>query len=220
MTLALGAIMDIVKLQNFRGINQAQSQWCWAAAAASIYNYYGSHATPARTSQPQCAFVQDQIKVCGCLRGLRNGSCFKKRCWNPAANLPEHLNLELTRWGLLEFPINCDGTEQRFGDRVFSGGFDWHEVAAYIDAGRPIGLRVMVSMDLTGSASHFLIIVGYHRRPAERMVIWDPYYGERHLTLEELNSLYGPLEQKYLTKQAPAAERFDMKNPGRTPSHL
>ena len=41
---------------------------------------------------------------------------------------------------------------------------------------------------------------------ADRIVIWDPYLGERHLTLEELKRLYGPLEQKYLTKQASAPD--------------
>jgi hypothetical protein len=191
--------MGVVRLKNFRGINQAQDQWCWAAAAASIYNYYGAHATPERISQPQCAFVPDQVRGFSCRLKLRNGSCFKESCPNPDTNRPEQLKRELQKWDLLEFAIDCDGTEQRCGDRVFSGGFDWQEVETYIDAGRPIGIRVMVSMGFTGAVSHFLVIVGYYRRPAERIVIWDPNYGERHLTLDELTSLYGPLEQKYLT---------------------
>jgi hypothetical protein len=200
--------MEPVMLEGFEGIKQAQLDWCWAAAAASIYNYYAARAKSGQEKRPQCSFIRDQIKgVRACSRepGF-DGKCLKKHCANPVTSKPEHLNLELTKNHLLKFQINCDGTLQRSGNLVSFGGFDWDEVRTNIDLGHPIGLRVMVSKSFLGTVSHFLVITGYYRPPAERVVIWDPYSGHRDLTLDELKSCFGPLEQKYLTQQD-SAER-------------
>ena len=195
--------MKAVTLQGFNGIKQAQNEWCWAAAAASIYNWYGIRANPGSAPRPQCKFIRDQIKgTAACLRHAFDGKCLSERCPNPVTSRPEHLNLELQKYGLLRFSINCDGTTQSLDNHVCYGGFDWHEVRTNIDDGCPIGLRVMVSRDWLGTISHFLVIIGYYPPPAERVVIWDPFTGRQDLTLDELTLSYGPLEQKYLTKQA------------------
>jgi hypothetical protein len=207
--------MEPVILESFRGVFQAQPDWCWAAANASIYNYYGARAKPIRVVQPQCVFIIDQEGIDGCCRPDRPGTCIKSQCFNRATSVPEHLNMELAKYGLLEFSVNCDGTDQKKGTLLSHGGFDGDEVRRYIDTGRPIGLRIVVSMDGDKPISHFLIIIGYYPVAADRIVIWDPYLGERHLTLEELVYLYGPLEQKYLTKQAPGLEKFTVHDPKR-----
>jgi hypothetical protein len=196
--------MEPVMLKGFTGVRQAQLDWCWAAAAASIYNYYAGHATPKRKEKSQCSFVHDQIKgVTACLLRRFNGRCREEHCANPATSKPEHLNFELKDYHLLSFSINCDGTVQKKGNLASFGGFDWTEVRNNIDLGHPMGLRVMVSRNFLGTVSHFLVIIGYYRPPAERLIIWDPFSGRRDLTLDELKWCFGPLEQKYLTNQDP-----------------
>jgi hypothetical protein len=202
-----------VRLVNFHGITQAQFEWCWTAVTASIYNYYGARATPPRQSQPQCVFVRDQFKgLDGCLRNPRPGTCLETRCFDPSTSMPGHLNIELRDYDLLDISVNCDGTDTKRGEEVFHGGFDWHEVRTNIDAGRPIGLRVMVSFDEIGPISHFLVVIGYYPIPGDRIVIWDPFLGEKHITFEELAFLYGPPEQKYLTKQA-SSDKYKVNDP-------
>jgi hypothetical protein len=194
--------MQPVMLHGFKGIRQAELNWCWAAAAASIYNYYAAHEKPRRCEKPQCAFIKDQIKDArGCLRNAFDGKCRTLRCANPVTSRPEHLNTELRNNHLLRFSVNCDGTVQRKGNLTSYGGFDWSEVRANIDDGCPIGLRVMVSKSFLATISHFLVIIGYYALPEDRVVVWDPFSGRRDFTLDEIKSSFGPLEQKYLTKQ-------------------
>jgi hypothetical protein len=202
-----------VMLPNFQGERQAQQQWCWAAAAASIYNYYGATVNPIRSAQPQCVFVSDQEGVDGCTLNPRPGTCIKTQCFNRATSIPEHLNIELAKYDLLEFSVTCDGTDQRLGDHVFHGGFDGDEIRTYIDSGRPIALRVLLAIVDDRPISHFVIITGYYPVAADRIVIWDPYVGEQHLTQEEFRSLYGPLEQKYLTKYPSPLAKFTVVDP-------
>jgi len=198
--------MEPVVLENFQGVLQAQPDWCWAAATASIYNYYGARVKQIRKAQPQCVFVRDQESVDGCRLPIRPGTCIQTQCYNPTTSTPERLSVELQKYDLLEFIVICDGTQQRLGDHLYYGGFDADEIRTYIDADKPVGLRVLSSIAGREPVSHFLVVFGYYPVAADRIVIWDPYLGERHLTLEELKRLYGPLEQKYLTKQASAPD--------------
>jgi hypothetical protein len=206
-----------VRLEGFKGVRQAQDQWCWAAAAASIYNFYGAQASPSRLWQPQCVFVRDQERnLDGCLLNPRPGTCIGSQCFNPATSVPEHLNRELKDYDLLECSVTCDGTDKIVDNRVYHGGFDGNEIRTWIDGGRPIGLRVCVSIVDDEPVSHFVIIIGYYPVDADRIIIWDPDIGERHLTQEEFQFIYGPLEQKYLTKQA-AAAKYSVVDPKAMP---
>jgi hypothetical protein len=192
-----------VTLDQFVGVRQAQDQWCWAAVAASIHNYFATIAYPQREPLPQCVFVTHQLEALGggCRKKSVPKACATEKCFNPKANRPSHLNWQLERCGLLHVSINCDGTDQVHDGKIFHGGFDAFEVAAAIDAGCPVALRVLLRIENGHAISHFLVIVGYESRSLERFVIWDSNFGYRYLTLNELLFLYGPLEQKYLTQQ-------------------
>lgn len=198
-----------VTLRGFRGVRQAQDEWCWAAAAASIYDYFAAQAMPPRPPRAQCRFIAEQFPgIDGCLQGGRPDACLTEKCFNPAANRPSHLNTPLRRHGLLRAQINCDGTEQRGEDGLLhDGGFDALEVRRSIDEGCPVAIRVLLRVQNGNPISHFLIIVGYEPETLERFVLWDPNVGTRYLTFDEVQLLYGPLEQKYLTRQQPSTTR-------------
>lgn len=196
----------LVELPNFVGVRQAQSEWCWAAAAASIYNYFAVHAEPPRDKRSQCFFVDRQFRGIGaCFKENTPGDCTTRRCFNPAANKPGHLNYELQLDGLLTAQINCDGTDQmgHWDLKLHHGGFDALEIKAAIDGGCPIALRLLLRVENGQPISHFLVIVGYDLASLDFFKIWDPNRGFRYLSLEELVFSYGPLEQKYLTQQSP-----------------
>jgi hypothetical protein len=195
-----------MELPHFVGIRQAQTEWCWAAAAASIYNYFACRAEPPRATRPQCFFVDRQFPNSSpCFEQMQPKACRTDQCFNPAANKPGHLNDELRKDHLLAAQINCDGTDQvgQWDRRIHHGGFDALEIKKAIDGGCPIALRVLLRIEDGQPISHFLAIVGYDPASLDRFKIWDPDRGFRYLSREEVLLSYGPLEQKYVTRQKP-----------------
>ena len=119
-----------VRLDQFEGVLQAESEWCWAAATASIFNYYASRSSGTRaTVARQCRFVPylEPGVAHPCLRYDKDEplrECRASGCANPFANMPEDLQFELSRYGLLECEkIPFDGVARACGGRVVQGWF-------------------------------------------------------------------------------------------------
>src|SRR5262249_46706634 len=91
-----------VMLQGFLGVSQAQTQWCWAAAAASIYNYYRTLAGDKWPELRQCDYVKCQLKKPGCFSQPRPASCLDSHDLNRDADEQGQLYDELKRLGLLD----------------------------------------------------------------------------------------------------------------------
>lgn len=195
----------IVKIRNFSGVRQAELNWCWVAATASIYNYFATRSTLRPGDQPQCVFVGDQIMPppYACRYAPKHPiprDCLGHRCANPAAARPEYLSKELDKYGLMDYEAPLDGNTYRFDRRTVYGGFDMQEVRDAIDRRCPVGLRVSTSPINDMPNFHFLVIYGYHALPEDRLVVWDPARGEIHATAEEITRMYGTIQNKYITR--------------------
>jgi hypothetical protein len=196
-----------IKIRNFIGVRQAELNWCWVAATASIYNYFAgrSHLRPGH--QQQCVFVSDQIipPPYACRYAPKHPiphDCLGHRCANPSAAQPDYLSKELDKYGLLDYEVPLDGTTWTFGRRIVYGGFDVQEIRDAIDRRCPVGLRVSTSPVGGMPNFHFLIVIGYHPLPEDRMILWDPAKGEVHATAEEIVGMYGRIQNKYVTRMA------------------
>jgi hypothetical protein len=132
---------------DFKGQFQKQTNWCWAAACASVNNFYND-TDPARhpRSYEQCEIVGDQCPG-------------KQCCEDPGqCNVQGWLDIALTFVGHLNKFVEGAPTE--------FGGFAviQHE----IDNKRPVAVRI----ELANGREHFVVIYGYG--PDFQLVVWNP----------------------------------------------
>jgi hypothetical protein len=93
--------------------HQLQTNWCWAACAASASLFYDR-----RSRWAQCVLVNAELKGRSCCQDGAAAAC----------NRPHYLDRALRRTG-------------NFRERR-AGAVPWATVRAEIDAGRPVGARV------------------------------------------------------------------------------
>jgi hypothetical protein len=123
---------------------QHEPYWCWAAVATSVSLYYD----PAST-WTQCSVVNRQLGRRDCCRHGNGSAC----------NIPGSGTQALTLVGRLRQHLFTAAT--------------FNQVTAEIDAGQPLGIRIVWS---GGSAAHILAIAGYYTRH-NMIALEDPLYG-------------------------------------------
>nr|MDO8114920.1 papain-like cysteine protease family protein [Candidatus Sigynarchaeota archaeon] len=97
----------------FTMLHQAQTQWCWAAVAASVSSFFNS-----LTTWTQCSIVNAELGRNDCCNNGSSANC----------NRPWYLDRALTRTG------NFQSVQARSGT--------FNEVVTEIDAGRPLCIRI------------------------------------------------------------------------------
>jgi hypothetical protein len=142
--LLLGAANPTVL--DFDGEWQQQTQWCWAAACASISRYYQDVLHNGR-EKPQCEIVQQVI-------GFRDRDC----CADPGA-----CNVQ----GPMDAGLVCVGHFRRLTD----GPVPLSEIRTELQAGRPVGVRVI----LANGAEHIVVIFGCDDNA--KLHVWNPARG-------------------------------------------
>lgn len=76
------------------------------------------------------------------------------------------------------------------------------EIRRAIDRRCPVGMRVSTSPIGGMPDFHFLIVIGYHPLPEDRMILWNPAQGEVHATAGEIVRTYGRIQNKYMSRMA------------------
>jgi hypothetical protein len=196
--------------EKFEGTYQATDNWCWAAAAATVANFYAYYANTAAQHVPQCIFVDhchlpracDSSDRSGC-RGL-TGSKQSPTCKiNHEMDKPNFLNLVLRRHGMLEVSIArrarrrhpIPGVTLNGAELVSGPELDFDEIKALLDHGRLVCLR-----RVRGKVRHFLIIYGCETYPDNDFYVWDPANGADVIEADRFEQEYGPFSHKIITR--------------------
>ncbi len=155
---------------SFRALNftldeQVASQWCWAAVTAGVRNFYSIAGAP-KVLQCQVA-TEILARATTLCRTISKGSALIPAALRepPAVshdnNLPEPL--DLARYHVLA-AINPN---------PFSNALSFARVAAEIDAGRPVVVRIGWEPD--ASKGHYIVISGYGRKNSvDYLYVQDP----------------------------------------------
>lgn len=122
----------------FKMQRQAQSQWCWAAVAASVAAFYNNG-----TSQTQCDLVNGVLGLSDCCTNGSSANC----------DVPASLKDALRRVG--HWASSC------------AGAASWQDLDLEIHAGRPVAAQIsligggahFVTIVGTGTPSDTKIIV-------------------------------------------------------------
>lgn len=132
---------------------QTQTNWCWAALTASVYDYY----TPVLVPSPvtQCSLANWATKLTNCCAASPAAAC----------NIPYQPEVALAHVKCLNAPM-------------LSRSLTMAEVIIEIGNSKPIGIRVAAG----GNVGHALAVVGYdvtNPRPELATIdTKDPYWGE------------------------------------------
>ena len=146
---------------------QQQSEWCWAAVAASIAAFYGD--TPAKS---QCELATHYLGLPCCIDPL------------PAAPPPRWAG---NRSFTLDVPLQV---LKHLAAPVIPDVMSFEDIVKDIDAGKPICCHIRWATAAPHDG-HFNVIVGYVRELRE-LVIHDPYatYGHSTLPYDTFKSNY------------------------------
>ena len=160
--MATPAPASIVK--GFVMQHQQQHNWCWAAVAASIQNFF---------NPPASQVTQCQIAT----RAFPNisGGCESGGKPNTACNLPNSLTTVLGAW-------------HRLAAAPILRPLSFSEIQRTIDAGFPIPLRIVWDDDPT--TAHVAVITGYIPGAIPRVQVDDPFYDRSVVDLQTLVSAY------------------------------
>jgi hypothetical protein len=142
---------------------QCHSNWCWAAVAASVVEYYD----PA-SGTAQCEVAN---------RDLRREDCCAAECGDG--------NVDFNVTNVLASPLNRFHCFERL-KRMRRAAPD--EVLTEMTAGRPLCVRSVWA----GGGAHFLVVVGYRRRGENDPVLSlaDPYWGYSEYTYSRFSKHY------------------------------
>jgi hypothetical protein len=157
---------------------QLQTEWCWAAVAASIGTFY-------QDAQPkqQCELATELLFTPCCIDPLPPPP---PPAWQ--GNAPYALD------GALKLIKHLNGD-------LVAQPLSFEQVVAEIDAGSPVCCHIEW-VDAAGLRGHFNAIVGYDRQTQD-VIVRDPYapYGESTLPYETFKSNYhgGAWDQTYKT---------------------
>jgi hypothetical protein len=137
---------------------QRHTEWCWAAVSTSVERFFDPS-----SELVQCKVVSRELHkaCCGKLDKDQARTC----------NIPETLDGPLRKLGWLQKgPIE--------------GTLSFEAIRGEIDAGRPVGVRILwrAESDLTGS--HFIAIAGYRVTAAgvPFVILRDPFFPSSHMT--------------------------------------
>jgi hypothetical protein len=149
---------DRQDVKDFKMQTQCQTQWCWAAVAASISELSTKNANHKR----QCEIANDQLKA-------KHGDCCAAKCGTDDApfNLPGFLSRAL------DF-VNC----QR---KMFKTKQDLAKIKAEIRNENPVCVRI----HFNGGNEHFVVISGFG--PGNFVVVRDPALGADETSTIEYN---------------------------------
>jgi hypothetical protein len=159
--------------------SQLQTEWCWAATAASVSAFYKDVPTLS-----QCQIASDCLSVPCCITPL------------PPPPPPDW---EGNRWYTLDVALSVAG--HRAGPPI-QGPLDFPAIVAEIDAGRPVCCHILWDQDSPGDG-HFNAIIGYDGVNRD-VVVRDPSttYGDGTFPYETFKSNYygGKWDGTYLTR--------------------
>jgi Papain-like cysteine protease AvrRpt2 len=140
---------------SFVGQSQKQTEWCWAAVAASVADYY-------RNPMQQCDIANGELQRLDCCNGSGSGAC----------NVPGYMMSCLYRVGhFARWAVRT---------KVKPVPMD-RDIRYEIDGGRPLCLRVAWN----DGGAHFMTIMAYldgvappgGRLPIDRIGVADPQFG-------------------------------------------
>jgi hypothetical protein len=130
--------------------SQQQTEWCWAAVAASVASYFNS-AGPSGGPWRQCEIVSNVRKDATCCKDGTTSNC----------NHDDYLESALTVVNHLAGPVN-------------SGAMPYGDILHAIDGNKPVALR----MGWYGDGGHFIVLDGYDDSGGSQIVdVEDPWYG-------------------------------------------
>jgi hypothetical protein len=130
--LGLEAVQGQSRNLAFRMQHQVHSNWCWAAVATSVSQFYNR-----KSKWTQCTVAKGKLGRKSCCGKHVNGKC----------NKIGHLQHSLRVVGHAEDPPYVEGA------------IPFSIAKREIDAGRPVGVRTRWR---GGEVGHFIAIVGYH----------------------------------------------------------
>jgi hypothetical protein len=131
--------------------SQQQTNWCWAAVATSIADYF-STSGPSGGPWQQCELVNAELGQTTCCQDGSTGNC----------NCDWYLDRALTRVGHLAGP-------------VITGAESFTYVEGEINGLRPVGVRIQWN----GDGGHFVVLAGYDDSNGNQFVdVEDPWYGQ------------------------------------------
>jgi Papain-like cysteine protease AvrRpt2 len=160
------------KKLNFRIQMQEQSEWCWAAVAASVERYFNPASTLQQCDVANRVFPKEFPTVhlppsdCGC--------CCKCCCDPESCNRPAELEIALQqvhKWrNTLKRPLTFE------------------EIQREIDRGRPVG----VGITWASGGGHFVVLRGYRllRSGSWQVYVADPLNASGLLDLDEFTMAY------------------------------
>ena len=179
------------RLKGFRGQLQAQRTWCWAAAAASIEQYYIETVGDYEASRPQCRYVWTQHRRDACRHHrskeyLKFGDdCQKLGCSTGRAG--EEGRLDLALMHKRDARITDRG---RFYTSLFEKSqpnpVSYGAIVGELKQKNPVGLRI----EQTDGTFHLLVVYGYDPT-VPSLIIWDPAYGERIIAYNQIQVRLG-----------------------------
>lgn len=161
-------------LKGFVMQHQEQLNWCWAAVAASIQDFFNS--SPNLVTQSQIATRVLSNVPGGCGTSPNNP--------NPACNVPNSLTTVL-------------GALHRLAGNPIIRPLRFAEIQQTIDAGFPIPVRIVWDED--ANTAHMVVISGYIPSN-QQLQVEDPFYGRSVIDLDTLVSNYrgvGRWERSY-----------------------
>lgn len=130
--------------------SQQQTEWCWAAVAASVAGYFGS-AGPSGGLWQQCDVVNSELAQSTCCVNGASAAC----------NNPWYLDRALSLVGHL-------------AGSPTPGAIPFANVQGEVDNNRPVGVRI----GWYGGGGHFVVLSGYDDNGGAQFVdVDDPWYG-------------------------------------------
>jgi hypothetical protein len=157
---------------------QKQTEWCWAAVAASISSFYND-------AQPrsQCELATQFLGVPCCIDPLPSEP---PPPWD--GNSSYSLDVPLT-------------VLRHLAGQLIPDVLSFDDIVTQINSGKPICCHIKWDQDAP-HGGHFNVIVGYDAHTQD-VIVRDPYaaYGEKTLPYEAFKSNYhgGSWDQTYLT---------------------
>ena len=153
---------DRQDVTDFEMQTQCQTQWCWAAVAASISEL----STQSANHKQQCEIANDQLQA-------QHGDCCAAMCGTDDApfNLPGFLSRAL------DF-VNCER-------KMFTTKQSLTKIKKEIRNANPVCVRIRFD----GGNEHFVVISGF--RPGNFVVVRDPALGADETSTIEYNEFPG-----------------------------
>lgn len=135
-------------------VTQEHSNWCWAASAVDVLNWYGSNPS--------------QCSVANWALGRADACAGASFYWNSYAN---STNALYGYNGSVQSILRSYGV----GSTVYTSALSWNSIVNEVDAGHPFVMR----FGWYGGGGHILVGYGYYDQQGTAMVGYmNPWPGE------------------------------------------